>query len=75
MTVTRPLPQGRLDYELQVRAWTGADLARFAGISEATVSRARRGSPIGRRAIAIARALKVHPRIPELVELYKERAS
>ena len=52
------LNRARIDYEAGIRGLNPGELARAAGISEATLSRARAGRPLQARTLAaLARAL------------------
>lgn len=67
------VPAGRLDRLLLTMGVTPAQLAEDAGVSEATVSRARAGRPIaGPSAVAIARALSRYEAIPGVEALLPE---
>ncbi len=59
------LDRDRLDYEAGIRGLTPGELARAAGISEATLSRARAGRPLQTRTLAaLARVLTQHKPLP-----------
>jgi len=48
----------RLRQDLALREWFGSDLARAAGVSDMTVTRALRGGPVSARMMGrLARAL------------------
>ena len=60
----------RLRYEASVRGWDQRMLARQAGLSEATISRALAGCPVrGITALCVVQALRRSAPIPELVDL------
>jgi transcriptional regulator with XRE-family HTH domain len=53
---------GRLEYELVRRGWDAADLAQAAGVSQGTLSSARRGRRINQRTLVrLATALARQP--------------
>lgn len=59
-----------LYYQVAIRGWDQRVLAREAGVSEATVSRAMCGGPIrGLSAMRLAQALRRHEPVPELLVL------
>jgi DNA-binding Xre family transcriptional regulator len=56
-----------LEYELVRRGWDAADLAEAAGVSQGTLSSARKGKRIAQRTlIRIATALSKKPVVPEV---------
>lgn len=61
-----------LEYQLAIRGWDQRALAREAGVSEATVSRAMTGGRVrGMSGMKIAQALRRTPSVPELVSLVR----
>lgn len=65
MTVAAPISRERLDRELVARGLTARALARAAGLSEVTVSKARNGAPIKSSTLRrLAVALSNFPVLP-----------
>lgn len=65
-----------IEYQASVRGWDQAGLARAAGVSEATVSRAFSGKTVrSATALRLALALKKHPVIPELESVVNRQSS
>jgi DNA-binding LacI/PurR family transcriptional regulator len=61
------IASAELRYQAAIRGWDGRALARAAGISEATVSRALAGRGVrGITALKLVQALRGHQPIPEL---------
>ena len=69
------LDAARLEYELVRRGWDAADLAQAAGVSQGTLSSARKGKRVNQRTLVrLAIALSKRPVVPE-VELLLEARS
>ena len=67
---TARVSRERLDRELAYRGWSASDLARAAGVSEATLSVARQGRPVAPLTLKkIAVALSRTPVVPGLEAL------
>lgn len=65
MTVAAPINRGRLDRELVARGLTARDLARAAGVSEVTLSKARNGARIKASTLRrLATAMAAFPILP-----------
>jgi transcriptional regulator with XRE-family HTH domain len=61
---------GQLRYQAAIRGWDQEAVAREAGVSAATVSRAMRGMPVrGLTALCLVQALRRRPPLPELIEM------
>lgn len=57
-------------YQAAIRGWDQHQLARISGVSEATISRILAGQQVRPiTALRLAKALREHPPIPELVDL------
>lgn len=68
------LDAARLEYELVRRGWDAADLAEAAGVSQGTLSSARKGKRITKRTlIRLATALSKQPVIPGVEILLEAR--
>jgi hypothetical protein len=64
------LSSGELRYQVAIRGWSHDKVAREAGVSIATISRAMRGMPVrGVTALRLVQALRRQAPIPELVDL------
>ncbi len=61
---------GQLRYQAAIRGWDQEAVAREAGLSAATVSRAMRGMPVrGMTALCLVQALRRQPPLPELIDM------
>ena len=76
VSVIDTTPPVAIGQEASVRGWDQAGLARAAGVSEATVSRAFGGKTVrSATALRLALALKKHPVIPELESVVNRQSS
>jgi transcriptional regulator with XRE-family HTH domain len=65
----------RLRHEAAIRGWDQRRLAREAGVSEGTISRALAGNPIrGVTALSVVQALRRVRPVPELERLIGDRS-
>ena len=73
--VSTRMNPANLDRELARRGWNATNLAEASGISEATISAARRGRPVANATLRkIAVALLRAPVVPGVDDLLEPRA-